>query len=391
MPTLGVSYAHRKKVIGLFRSLLRESYRLPHLYLRAFWRARISDAFKRNQKLESIELAERKLTSWGQELRRLRAANRGEHLAVKRVLDFAYGRRGKLRQELMARIQSDPSTPEREPLIPANPSRSRPPKLPQSLTALFNFPPARTTGKSISPAQLHNPPTLPLRADPHSEEARLLGPLSLRREVNIHWKYFTEEKSRILPPLEMRMTEAIPDGKIGTKDPDSRVSLIKRGVNPDGTPLFEMLERLATPPPPKLPRRAHRRGPEVLPENPHHSQEINAVPKEVPVLPATSVTRTSHASKPPTRSLRFFRRRYQEILASTPILHYVTTHPADNVSQVGNVLEGKYSVSLSPHALRKSATLGHPFSPPITDEDRIWLEKSGALARPIQEGGKRRS
>jgi len=59
------------------------------------------------------------------------------------------------------------------------------------------------SGKPLTQAQMDHPPTLPERARRSSEEARLLGPLSKRREANIRWKFFVTQLDRVIPPLQV--------------------------------------------------------------------------------------------------------------------------------------------------------------------------------------------
>ena len=55
----------------------------------------------------------------------------------------------------------------------------------------------------MKPKGIDPPSSLPDRADPGSENARLLGPLSKRRHVNIIWRAFTKEKQKTIAPLSV--------------------------------------------------------------------------------------------------------------------------------------------------------------------------------------------
>jgi hypothetical protein len=58
--------------------------------------------------------------------------------------------------------------------------------------------------KPLKKADLINPPLLPDRAiHRDSDEARLLGPFSKRREINIRWRFFSEEVQKVYPPVEV--------------------------------------------------------------------------------------------------------------------------------------------------------------------------------------------
>jgi hypothetical protein len=83
------------------------------------------------------------------------------------------------------------------------------------------------SGKSPAAADLVTPPTLPERADPTSEAARLLGRLSRRREVNIHWRYLARFRTRLVAPI----TEAELN-KISTLSTTASVTSSKRNRLP---------------------------------------------------------------------------------------------------------------------------------------------------------------
>lgn len=68
-------------------------------------------------------------------------------------------------------------------------------------------PHSRTT-KPLSKNDINTPRNLPARADPTSEEARIFGPLSKRREVNIRRRFFRTETRKLLPPLAIEVTES---------------------------------------------------------------------------------------------------------------------------------------------------------------------------------------
>lgn len=227
----------------------------------------------------------------------------------------------------------DPTAPIPPRIIPAV-ERSRPPVYSPELKALLTSGPSRRT-KPLSPKSLVFPPSLPQRADPTSEDARLLGPLSKRREVNIRWRYFTTEWQKVRPPLQIVVADA------GVSAADTARAGI-RGVGFQGTGVFEDVERIAGParPPPPLTRREMQAG---------------KVSGEV---------QPRHPSK-------WLRRRYQHLLWRLPVLTYEP--PADEKGRK----RGKYVVSLSPSAA------GHSFHPSPTrmpeisrPEDEAWLRLS---------------
>nr|GAT47844.1 predicted protein [Mycena chlorophos] len=135
------------------------------------------------------------------DVRRLEAANSKTITAFKHILDVAYGRKGKLKRELMEPLLTDPNAALPVRIIPTVES-SRPPVYSPELRALLTSSASRPAAVLKSTA-LDHPPTLPARADPKSEDARLFGPLSKRREVNIRWRFFVKESRKVHPPLHV--------------------------------------------------------------------------------------------------------------------------------------------------------------------------------------------
>jgi hypothetical protein len=261
-------------------------------------------------------------------------------------------------------IASDPKTPERDAIIPQSPIKSRPPKLPPALVSIFGFTHARRT-KPLPPESLSSPPMLPPRADPASEEARLLGPFSLRRKKNVHRRFFREELGRTMPPLELRHRVDLITGNNGL----SSLTAISSppGVAPVGlesTGVFEELEALAKPAGKPGPRRVRLREP--LPATPGES----TVPYSQNAPSSRNIFISQDAGP---RLLRFMRRRFQEILAQTPILTQ-----ADAAAQINgySTPKGQWVASLSPLALLRSAALGKPISAVVTHEDLTWVRRA---------------
>lgn len=83
------------------------------------------------------------------------------------------------------------------PLIPGE-DRTRLPSYTPRLTAFLTSKYQKRTAKLPN---LFKPPSLPDRADPQSEDARLLGPFSLRRHANIYWRYLTSLRDGLRPVL----------------------------------------------------------------------------------------------------------------------------------------------------------------------------------------------
>jgi len=102
--------------------------------------------------------------------------------------------------------------PSPDKIIPGKES-SRPPIFSPELSALLTSPHSRTT-KPLNKSEIITPRNLPTRANPLSDDARLYGPLSKRRQVNIRWRQFKAETKKLFPPLGAHVTDAvIKDGK----------------------------------------------------------------------------------------------------------------------------------------------------------------------------------
>jgi hypothetical protein len=180
---------------------------------------------------------------------------------------------------------SNPFDPLPPRIIPAV-ERSRPPSYSPELTTLLTSIHARTLTKPLKPSALRTPPTLPEHADPSSQEARLLGPFSRRREVNIRWRYHTGELKKTYFPLELTRP---------TIDDTCRL----RGTGAEELKLLEEVERLARSPHDGTPR---------------PRRERRTVPDQ------KSVSQPFEAEFDSSLPRRFLRRRYRELLSRIPIL-----------------------------------------------------------------------
>ena len=252
---------------------------------------------------------------------------------------------------LLQPLLSDPSAPLPPPIIPPLES-SRPPVFSPEMTALLTSKLARP-GASRTAKQLRHPPTLPQRADPESSDAKILGPLSKRREVNLRRRFFEEETARVQLPIEVSRVHVVqPSTSHGKPAETSTIEgaeigdaeqLIPPSVGFQGTSVLRDLEAIASPNP-NLPKRAR---------NPSLQSATNSTP-------STSTVN------------RFIRRQHRKLLGKIPILTYFK-HP--------NSPTGKYQVSLSP--LTNSGSLaGLTSAVPMADEaDLAWLR----LPPPPQE------
>jgi len=288
-------------------------------------------------------------------------------MAYEHILSLAYGRKGKLRRELLEvsthirlilwlaneldlfqPLLSDPSAPLPPPIIPPVES-SRPPVYSPEMTALLTSTFARNGSPPRTQQQLRHPLNLPKRADPKSSEAKILGPLSKRREVNLRWRFFEEETAKVRVPIEVSRLHAIQThttqtGEIEGTDTRDTERLTPPPVGFQGTSVLHDLEAIASPNP-NLPKRA------TSPSLPHST--------------------TNNTSSTPTVN-HFIRRQHRKLLGKIPILTY---------SKRPNSPMGQYEVSLSPFVCSESST-GLTSAVPMADEaDLAWLR----LPPPPQE------
>ncbi|PPQ64489.1 hypothetical protein CVT26_002028 [Gymnopilus dilepis] len=278
-------------VLSIYRSYLRQVRLLPHIHLRHFFRIKGRDDVKAILSTQMEDLQERKARNFSKGIRKLERANNGDLKAFERILDLAYGRVGKLKWELLEPLLEDPTATLPEPIIPGV-AKSRPPIYSPEMRALLTTSLARTT-KPLDKKDLTSPRTLPERADPSSEDARLFGPLSKRREVNIRQRFFQNEIKKVLPPLEVEYPQPQTvqgDGEVSTSFAARKI-VDQKNLLVDG--LQKVIGEIALERP--KPRR-ERSSTSVV-------QNLSSVPEEVDRHPC-----------------RWVRRRYRALLARIPRL-----------------------------------------------------------------------
>ncbi|EJD03694.1 uncharacterized protein FOMMEDRAFT_27599 [Fomitiporia mediterranea MF3/22] len=338
------------------RSLLRETNRLPYGYLRAFFRFKYRDDVDAAARAiaHKSQSSFTKLKRLRREYRRLRAANDGDPDSFVRLLEYAYGRTGKLRRELLEPFLHDATAEPPPPIIP-NVESSRPPIYTREMKALMTSNLSRINKKGLKPQLLNVPPSLPRRLDPNSEEARLLGPLSKRREVNARWRFFTEESKRVMPPLQVSVVDLDRESGTVTAVPPSEATdkmqhlgLIRGQLQ--GTGLLESLESMVNSR--KEPADATQKQKDLE----QSDVDGQVVGQSAPVLPT-----------------KFLRRAHQRLLGKVPVL----TFCRKTSTSKGKVLEGgSYDITLpkqanSPNLIRSTSTL------PLVDEVNIaWIRKA---------------
>ncbi|KAH9486574.1 hypothetical protein JR316_0000639 [Psilocybe cubensis] len=276
-------------VLYLYRSYLRQSRNLPHLYLRQFFQVRARDDINAILSSKSEDRRAERIKLVHKRIHRIQKANNGDRKSFNWILELAYGRKGKLKWDLLEPIRY-PSVNDipNEPIIPGV-EKSRPPVYSPELKALLTSSGSRDK-KALDRKDLITPRTLPPRANPNSIEALTFGPFSKRREVNIRRRFFQDELKKILPPLQV--TEIMPSTNI------SKVPMRSLGFQNSG--VLQELETLI--------------GYSLTENPPKTRRERRSLPAEQPVLiPTTNLER--HPS-------RWVRRRYRALLARIPLLFY---------------------------------------------------------------------
>ncbi|KAF9015553.1 hypothetical protein BDQ17DRAFT_52832 [Cyathus striatus] len=291
--------------VSIYRTYLRQIRQLPHLYLRQFFRARAEYDVRRVSEILSVPLFNKNLKRISKDIRKLQDAVRGDTNAFAHILNIAYGRKGKLWWELMQPLINN-SKGHLPPLIISSVERSRPPVYSPELTALVTSAYSRTTTKPLNPRALQSPPTLPSQACADTQDAQLLGALSKRREVNIRWRYFSQQCKKVLPPLEITTAKQ-------TNEMGIHIALHNFGFHNAG--VTEGIQHLVgqyclLPTPTRKQRTMEVSSPDP---GPNPDPDIN-LPRKHPS--------------------RWIRRRYQTLLQHIPIMEYTS--------------DGKFSVELSP-------------------------------------------
>jgi len=217
--------------------------------------------------------------------------------------------------------------------------------------ALLNSTHSRTT-KALKMTEITSPPILPRRADPSSEEARLVGPFSKRREVNLRWRYFKTEWQKVLPPLELSVKDIYNSSEADNKSTDKHdiAGAGVRGIGLQGSGVLKEVQKLAGPAwkPLSTPRRA-RQGPE--------SQTPNSFEES----PFTSALPT-----------RWLRKRYQDLLGRVPVLTYSFKEPKDDDHNVRPT--GVYGVTLPSSAISSHIRYGANRLPPVDESSLAWIQ-----------------
>ncbi|BGP15255.1 hypothetical protein JCM10213v2_003215 [Rhodosporidiobolus nylandii] len=170
----------------LYRSLLREARALPDTLVSEHYLAHIRASFRRHSVPEASVQAIRRVKGAQKLLRQLQAANDGYLHALTRAFETAYGLRGREKHRSLA---------------------------------------------------LLTPPTLPERADPASEEARLLGPLTIQRESAVRRRWWNSQTGKIRAPVAIKVRRA--DGSLVDDAKEAADALKAAGLPVQSAPELE--------------------------------------------------------------------------------------------------------------------------------------------------------
>jgi hypothetical protein len=220
---------------------------------------------------------------------------------------------------------------------------------------------------------MEHPPTLPSKVDPMSEEARIFGRLSKRREVNIRWRYFTSQWKKTLPPLELTATLE----QSTSPDDDTLISMRREKFLLHDANLLQEVRALAgSPIKPPMPRR-QRLALEAL-SPPAESSRCTPSATSFPESSAAPVIPPSPKLLPaPTR---FMRRRYRELLAKIPILTPYTSHSKGQAPDV------RYDVSLDSATALRNDIRSEARLPDADETDFAWIAFGGGTRTPSRTG-----
>ncbi|KAL1919138.1 uncharacterized protein VTP21DRAFT_2520 [Calcarisporiella thermophila] len=180
---------HREKVLSLYRSILKEATKFFDDRSRIYIVKRAREGFRKYKKCEDGDRIQYRMAETRRLLHQLeRANNPADPTAALRILELAYGRRGKIRHALLRPFLSSPSSTRPEPLIPHSP-RTAPPAISQELRAL------------LTPQVKHVDPVMP--------EARDGRPLHLRRVANISWRNWSKNMKVVKAPVPIAVMQEL--------------------------------------------------------------------------------------------------------------------------------------------------------------------------------------
>ena len=193
------TYGHETP-LALYRAILIHVKALPDSNCARIIQTLVRSRFEKLASTQQWELSTKARRDARKCLVTLQKAHAGDLKSLTKVIQSAYGQRGKMRHFYMTQVNSEhnKSAPE---LIPGK-SRSRPPVVGTKLAALWKlqFEVKRTI---IS---------LPL--GPGGDFGK---PLDKRREANLRWWHHTDLLERTIPPLPAQQAQILQDLALGRK------------------------------------------------------------------------------------------------------------------------------------------------------------------------------
>lgn len=219
---------------------------------------------------------------------------------------------------------------------------------------------------------------MPDRADPTTEDARLLGPLIPQRIRAIKRRYFNSQLSKVRAPIAVQLKRK--DGELVQDEQDmmKRTGLAKVALEQGRRKLAGLEEKSQVSAPPLPPRRLQTleqlRAPSLPP--PRIRQETDDAQRRV----FSPSSKNSNWHRPKTITSRLLRRRYQQILGHSPIL---VVEEQASAPAASTKLPFLFSVAQSPFAKGAPKRV-----PEASAEDQWWTQQgeemsSGKAARRV--------
>ncbi|KAL8277965.1 hypothetical protein RQP46_009597 [Phenoliferia psychrophenolica] len=354
----------------LYRALLREARALPDSAATSHYESLIRTSFRLPPAAESSAAPLKRVQVAQRLLRQLQAANDGYLHSLTRVLDTTYARRGPGKHALLRPFILSPTS------LPHSSHAFSP-----SLSALLTSSISHTT-RPPRPSHLISPPSLPPRADPSSEEARLLGPLTPQRVRAIRLRYWNSQTAKLRAPLAVQVRAAAggENGQQLVRSAGVASGVLQKagvmGVDVEaGWRRLEELEGKARVPDdarPRVPRRLQTRderttkGPTPFATPPKPQQE-----RKVPRILSPLANNTKW-HLPKTLSPRLLRRRFAHVLDNSPILTVIER------------AQGPVGFEVSKSTWAKGG-MGHVGA--MSEEDLWWIGMDDAKSGGAAGGG----
>ncbi|GAA5900259.1 hypothetical protein JCM5296_003023 [Sporobolomyces johnsonii] len=348
--------------VRLYRQLLKEAQRLPDGHASSYYIRQIRDQFRQPPVPESSLQGIRRVKRAEKLLRHLQAANDGYLHALTRVLETSYGLRGPGKHASLQPF-----------LLPAQSTYSFPPALASLVTSSISH-----TSRPPSSSQLVTPPTLPERADPTSEEARLRGPLIPQRIAAIRRRWWNSQTAKLRAPLAVKVRQ----GGSEIEGPSTASAVLKGleaagldeiKVQPGWNRLAQLEEKASVPlsaqplPPKRLQTPSQRSSSHPVPAKTAH-ERLDDNDRRV----SSPSSKNTKWHLPKQITARLLRRQAVKMLQDAPI---VVVHAPDEGSKTAKGGKGpRFEV------VRSELAKGEPGRiPAMSAEDLWWHERDPAM------------